>query len=99
MADDPNRNSAEAARARMESNRNRNDLAQLTQRAGGIRETIINSFELVLWVVLVLGVLSAVISLFTFSPFEAIGKLVQTIAIVGVGFVVLDIRERLIGRT
>jgi len=84
-----------AARDRMDANKDgKINMADL--EATGIRTKIIDLFEIILWVTLALGVLSAILQIFT--PIEAIKSLVQTVAIVGVGFVVLDIRERLIAR-
>lgn len=88
-----------AARERLDANRDgKTDLRDLQQHAGGIRSKIIDLFEIILWVSLVLGVLSSIVSLFSLSVFTAISTFVTTIVTVGVGFVVLDIRERLIGR-
>jgi len=66
--------------------------------ATGIRTKIIDFFEIILWVSLLLGVLSAILQLFSLSILTAISTFVATIVSVGVGFVVLDIRERLMGQ-
>lgn len=84
-----------AARERMDANKDgKINMADL--EATGIRTKIIDLFEIILWVMLALGVLSAILQIL--SPIEALKTLTQTIAIVGVGFVALDIRERLIAK-
>lgn len=91
--------SVRAARERLDANRDgKTDLSDLQHHAGGLRSKIIDLFEMILWVSLALGVLSAVWSLVTLSPIRALTTLVTTIVTVGVGFVVLDIRERLMRR-
>ena len=89
-----------AARDRMDANKDgKTDLADLQAHAGGIRSKIIDLFEIILWVSLALGVLSAVWLLVTLHPLQALTTFVTSIVTVGVGFVALDIRERLIGRS
>lgn len=86
-----------AARERMDANKDgKINMADL--EATGIRTKIIDFFEIILWVSLALGILSAVLQLFSLAPLAAISTFVATIVSVGVGFVVLDIRERLIAR-
>ena len=86
-----------AARERMDANRDgKINMADL--EATGIRNKIIDFFEIILWVSLALGILSALLQLFSLSILTAISTFVTTIVSVGVGFVVLDIRERLMGR-
>lgn len=88
-----------AARERMDANKDgKTDLADLQAHAGGIRSKIIDLFEIILWVSLLLGVISAVWSLVTLAPIRALTTFVTTVVTVGVGFVALDIRERLMGR-
>ncbi len=90
-------NTVKAARERMDANRDgKINMADL--EATGIRSKIIEFFEIILWVSLALGLLSALLQLFSLSILSAISTFVATIVSVGVGFVVLDIRERLIGR-
>ena len=88
-----------AARERMDANRDgKTDLADLKIHASGLRSTIIDLFGMILWVSLALGMLSVVWQLVTLSIGGAISTFVSTIVTVGVGFVVLDIRERLLAR-
>ncbi len=86
-----------AARDRMDANKDgKINMADL--EATGIRTKIIDFFEIILWVSLALGILSALLQLFSLSILTAISTFVATIVSVGVGFVVLDIRERLMQR-
>ena len=86
-----------AARDRMDANKDgKINLADL--EATGIRTKIIDFFEIILWISLALGILSALLQLVSLSILSAISTFVATIVSVGVGFVVLDIRERLIAR-
>jgi len=90
-------NTVKAARDRMDRNKDgKIDMKDL--EATGIRDTIIEFFNIILWVALALGVLSAVWNLVTFNIAPAITGFVTTIVTVGVGFVVLDIRDRMIGK-
>lgn len=87
-----------AARDRMDANRD-GKLNMADLEATGIRNTIIEFFGVILWVSLILGVLGAFLTLvWNWQPFLAITQFVATIVSVGVGFVALDIRDRLIGR-
>lgn len=86
-----------AARDRMDANKDgKINMADL--EATGIRTKIIDFFEIILWVSLALGILSAILQLFSLNILTAISTFVATVVSVGVGFVVLDIRERLMGR-
>ena len=86
-----------AARDRMDANKDgKINLADL--EATGIRTKIIDFFEIILWISLALGILSALLQLVSLSILSAISTFVATIVSVGVGFVVLDIRERLIAK-
>jgi len=90
-------NTVQAARERMDANKDgKINMADL--EATGIRNKIIDFFEIILWVSLALGILSALLQLFSLSILAAISTFVTTIVTVGVGFVALDIRERLMGR-
>ncbi len=90
-------NTVQAARERMDANKDgKINMADL--EATGIRTKIIDFFEIILWVSLALGILSALLQLFSLSILTAISTFVATIVSVGVGFVVLDIRERLIAK-
>jgi len=90
-------NTVQAARERMDANKDgKINMADL--EATGIRTKIIDFFEIILWVSLVLGILSAILQLFSLAILTAISTFVATIVSVGVGFVVLDIRERLIAK-
>lgn len=87
-----------AARDRMDANRD-GKLNMQDLEASGIRDKIIDFFGMILWVSLILGTLGALLTLvWNWQPFLAITQFVATIVSVGVGFVVLDIRDRLIGR-
>jgi len=86
-----------AARERMDANKD-GKLNMADLEATGIRTKIIEFFEIILWISLALGILSAVLQLFSLAILTAISTFVATIVSVGVGFVVLDIRERLIAR-
>jgi ABC-type multidrug transport system permease subunit len=89
--------SVKAARDRMDQNRDgKINMADL--EATGIRNTIIEFFGIILWVSLAIGLLTAVWQLVTLKILTAVMTFVTTIVSVGVGFVVLDIRDRLIGR-
>ena len=86
-----------AARERMDRNKDgKIDMADL--EATGIRNTIIEFFGIILWVSLAIGLVTAVWQLVTLKLLTALMTFVTTIVSVGVGFVVLDIRDRLIGR-
>ena len=86
-----------AARDRMDANKDgKINMADL--EATEIRTKIIDFFEIILWVSLALGILSAILQLFSLNILTAISTFVATVVSVGVGFVVLDIRERLMGR-
>lgn len=86
-----------AARERMDANKDgKINMADL--EATGIRTKIIDFFEIILWISLLLGVLSAILQLFSLNILTAISTFVATIVSVGVGFVVLDIRERLMAK-
>ena len=90
-------NTVQAARERMDANKDgKINMADL--EATGIRTKIIDFFEIILWVSLALGMLSAILQLFSLAILTAISTFVATIVSVGVGFVVLDIRERLIAK-
>jgi fatty acid desaturase len=86
-----------AARERMDANRD-GKLNMADLEATGIRNTIIEFFGIILWVSLAIGLLTAVWQLVTLQILTALGTFVTTVVTVGVGFVVLDIRDRLIGR-
>ncbi len=86
-----------AARERMDANRD-GKLNMADLEATGIRSKIIEFFGIILWVSLAIGLLTAVWQLVTLQVLTAVMTFVTTIISVGVGFVVLDIRERLIGR-
>jgi len=90
-------NTVKAARERMDANRD-GKLNMADLEATGIRNTIIEFFSIILWVSLAIGLATAIWQLITFKVLTAIMTFVTTIVSVGVGFVVLDIRERLIGR-
>jgi len=86
-----------AARDRMDANKD-GKLNMADLEATGIRTKIIDFFEIILWVSLALGILSALLNLFSLQILTAISTFVATVVSVGVGFVVLDIRERLIAK-
>ena len=87
------------ARERMDANRDgRTDLKDLQVHAEGFRGKVIDLFGLILWVSLAIGLASTLWSLVTFSWITAMSTFVTTIVTVGVGFVVLDIRDRLMNR-
>ncbi len=94
--------SVRAARERMEANRGESGkLPNLD--AGGLRTTIIELFGVILWIALFLGIVASLWQLVTVfgsgSIFGAISTFVSTVVTVGVGFVALDIRDRLIARS
>lgn len=89
-------NSVEAARARAAGHRESRKTVDIDTSAQGLRAKIIEIFGAILWVALAMGVLSAAWSLLTFQIAEAVTTLITTIVTVGVGFVVLDIRDRMI---
>lgn len=86
-----------AARDRMDQNRD-GKLNMADLEATGIRNTIIEFFGIILWVSLAIGLLTAVWQLVTLQILTAVMTFITTIVSVGVGFVALDIRDRLIGR-
>ncbi len=89
--------SVKAARERMDQNKD-GKLNMADLEATGIRNTIIEFFGIILWVSLAIGLLTAIWQLVTLKVLTAVMTFVTTIVSVGVGFVVLDIRDRLIGR-
>lgn len=94
--------SVQAARERMQANRG--EAGKLPNiDAGGIRSTIIDLFGVILWIALFLGIAASLWQLVTVfgsgSIFGAISTFVSTVVTVGVGFVALDIRDRLIARS
>jgi len=90
-------NTVKAARERMDANRD-GKLNMADLEATGIRNTIIEFFGIILWVSLAIGLLTALWQLVTLKVLTAVMTFVTTIVSVGVGFVALDIRDRLIGR-
>ncbi len=92
---DDNNNSVEAARARLEKHRSARGDMNIDASAQSLRAKIIELFSMILWVALAIGVLGALWSLLRFDIPGAVSSLVTTIVTVGVGFVVLDIRDRL----
>ncbi len=92
---DENNNSVEAARARLEQHRSSRSDLNIDASAQGLRAKIIELFSMILWVALAIGVLGALWSLLRLDIPGAVSSLVTTIVTVGVGFVVLDIRDRL----
>ena len=60
-----------------------------------IRSLIVESYELILWLMLVVGGLSAIWEFFAFRWLSAIEIATQTVLLVGLGFVALEIRDRL----
>jgi len=86
-----------AARERMDQNKD-GKLNMADLEATGIRSTIIEFFGIILWVSLAIGLLTAAWQLVTLKVLTAVMTFVTTIVSVGVGFVALDIRDRLIGR-
>lgn len=93
--------SVRAARERMDANRGATGTLPNLD-AGGLRTKIIELFGVILWIALFLGIAASLWQLLTVfgsgSIFGAISTFVSTVVTVGVGFVVLDIRDRLIGR-
>jgi len=90
--------SVRAARDRMDANRD-GKLNMADLEATGIRDTIIRFFGVILWASLAIGLLTALWQLVTLQILTAVMTFITTIVSVGVGFVALDIRDRLIGRT
>ncbi len=91
-------NSAKTARERMDADRSRG------QGAGGlplssIRNRFIELFGLALWIALAVGLLITFWQLITLQILTAAMTVMTTVISVGAGFVVLDIRERLIAKS